>query len=331
MKELKKALLASKGMEAYDAQAKRLLGNRHIVAHILVNTLEEYKGMDPKEVANLIEGEIHTDMVPIEAGLTNDFFADAKIKNKFGDRIIELKNECGDINEGVIVFDIIFYIRKKDGLTKMIINIEAQKDTPTKYKIINRATFYVGRLVSSQKDRDFRNEDYDEMKEVCSIWICMDAKENFQKRMYINDEDIIGKIKLAGNKNIMSMVFVGLNGRIPEKGTEYKLHRLLSVLFSPEMPVKEKLQIFKTEYDIPIEEKTKEDMDTMCDLSEWVLEKGIERGMERGMERGKQQERTGFIMNMHNNGCSLELISAVSNETIDKIKAIIENPVSVGE
>ena len=102
--------------------------------------------------------------------------------------------------------------------------------------------------------------------------------------MYINDKDLIGKTKLAGNKNIMSMVFVGLNGRIPEKGTEYKLHRLLSVLLSPEMPVSEKLQIFKTEYDIPVEEKTKEDLDTMCNLSEWVLEKGIERGMERGRQ-----------------------------------------------
>ena len=114
-----------------------------------------------------------------------------------------------------------------------------------------------------------------------------------------------------------------MNSKIPEKGAEYKLHRLLSVLFSPGMPVNEKLQIFKTEYDIPVEDKTKEDLDNMCNLSEWVLE--------RGMERGKKQERTSFIMNMHNNGCSLELISAVSNETIDKVKAIIENPASAGE
>ena len=43
---------------------------------------------------------------------------------------------------------------------------------------------------------------------------------------------------------------------------------LVCVTFSPEMPMKEKLQIFKTEYDIPMEEKTKEDLDTMCNLSE---------------------------------------------------------------
>ena len=30
-----------------------------------------------------------------------------------------------------------------------------QKDEPTEYKILNRAIFYVSRLVSSQKERDF--------------------------------------------------------------------------------------------------------------------------------------------------------------------------------
>lgn len=32
---------------------------------------------------------------------------------------------------------------------------KAQKDEPTEYHILNRAIFYVCRLVSSQKERDF--------------------------------------------------------------------------------------------------------------------------------------------------------------------------------
>ena len=42
-------------------------------------------------------------------------------------------------------------------LSQVIINIEAQKDEPKKYQIINRAVFYISRLVSSQKQRDFIN------------------------------------------------------------------------------------------------------------------------------------------------------------------------------
>ena len=39
----------------------------------------------------------------------------------------------------------------KDGLSQIIINVEAQKDEPQRYGILNRAVFYVSRLISSQK------------------------------------------------------------------------------------------------------------------------------------------------------------------------------------
>lgn len=77
-----------------------------------------------------------------------------------------------EINEGVIRFDIIFYVRlpsedsKDAGLTQIIINVEAQKDEPTSYEILNRAIFYASRLVSSQKERDFVKSGYDDIKRV---------------------------------------------------------------------------------------------------------------------------------------------------------------------
>ena len=63
----------------------------------------------------------------------------------------------------MIRFDIIFYVRipagtdTQNALSQIIINIEAQKDEPTKYKILNRAIFYISRLISSQKQRDCVN------------------------------------------------------------------------------------------------------------------------------------------------------------------------------
>ena len=59
----------------------------------------------------------------------------------------------------------------KDGLSQIIINVEAQKDEPTGYEILNRAIFYVSRLISSQKERDFENSSYDDIKRVYSIWV----------------------------------------------------------------------------------------------------------------------------------------------------------------
>lgn len=72
----------------------------------------------------------------------------------------------------------------KNGLSQIIVNVEAQKDEPTEYKILNRAIFYVSRLVSSQKERDFVNTNYDDIKQIFSIWICM----NMYKKGYTLDQ-----------------------------------------------------------------------------------------------------------------------------------------------
>lgn len=52
--EIKNAVHATGKEARYDEKAKRLLGNRIILAHILVRTVGEFKGMDPKDVVNVI-------------------------------------------------------------------------------------------------------------------------------------------------------------------------------------------------------------------------------------------------------------------------------------
>ena len=69
----------------------------------------------------------------------------------------------------MIRFDIIFYVRMKDGLSQIIINVEAQKDEPNGYDILNRAIFYISRMISSQKEIDFSNSNYNDIKRVYSI------------------------------------------------------------------------------------------------------------------------------------------------------------------
>ena len=70
----------------YDASAKRLLGQKIILAHILIRVVEEFKGMDADTVASLIEGEPYIGQVPVEPGLTNKEMTDARS----GERIVGL-------------------------------------------------------------------------------------------------------------------------------------------------------------------------------------------------------------------------------------------------
>ena len=69
--ELKNAVKATDSKAQYDTSAKRLLGQKSILAHILVKTVDEFKGMNPKDVVNCIEGTPHISTVPVEPGLTN--------------------------------------------------------------------------------------------------------------------------------------------------------------------------------------------------------------------------------------------------------------------
>ena len=48
--EIKNAILAADDEVQYDESAKRLLGQKNILAHILVRAVGEFKGMDPKEI-----------------------------------------------------------------------------------------------------------------------------------------------------------------------------------------------------------------------------------------------------------------------------------------
>ena len=311
--EITNAVDATDDKAQYDACAKRLLANKSILGHILVNTIDEFKGMVPEEAEKYIEGDPIISVVPVEPGLTN-----AEKKDSSGKRLVGLNTESSEINEGLIRYDIIFYVRMRDGLSQIIANIEAQKDNPKSYKILNRAIYYVCRLISSQKERDFENSNYDDIKQVYSIWFCMNMDHNSLCHISLTERELLGPCNWEGNLNLLNIVMVGITNDIPERDKNFELHRLISALLSSVLPKQEKLDIIK-EYKIPIKEDIREDVNVMCNLSEDVWEKG----MKNGMEKGAKTEREKFILNMNQKGYTLDQIADVAGISIDDVKAVI--------
>ena len=206
--EIKNAVQAAEEDAPYDREAKRLLGNKHILAYILITLIDEFKGMTAKQAEKYIEGDVYINAIPVEPGLTNK-------EEKFpetGDRVVGLNTENAEINEGIIHFDIVFYVRMRDGVAQIMVNIEMQKDTPSEYKVLNRAIFYVCRLVSSQKERDFTNSNYDDIKRVYSVWICPKMAENSIKYVHLTSEDILGSQQWDGKLDLLNiMLMTGTN------------------------------------------------------------------------------------------------------------------------
>ncbi len=304
--EIKDAVRAADKDAQYDEKAKRLLGNKIILAHILVKTIDEFKGMNPKDVVSYIEGEPFISVVPVEPGLTNIE------KEKNGQRIVGLNTENAEINEGLIRFDIIFYVRMKDGISQVIVNVEAQKDEPTSYHILNRAVFYVSRLVSSQKERDFVKTNYNDIRRVFSIWVCMGMDESSMAYVHLTKEDMLGSYPWKGGIDLLNIVLIGIANELPEHDDKYELHRLLSTLLSMELSVDEKLGIMEKEYSIAVDDRIREDVSAMCNLSQGIREKGRAEGEEK------------IILNMHQNNFTLEQIALATSRSIEEIKAIIE-------
>ena len=282
-----------------------------------MKTVDEFKGMKPEDVVKYIEGEPSISVVPVEPGLANMEKTDAT-----GQRIVDFNTENAEINEGLVRFDIIFYVRMpsvddtKNGLSQIIVNIEAQKDEPTEYKILNRAIFYVSRLISSQKERDFVNTNYDDIKQVFSIWICMNMDDNSLSHIHLTKDEMLKPCNWKGNLDLLNIVLIGITNEIPEHDEKYEMHRLIGTLLSGELKEQEKLDIIEHEYNIPISQEFREDVRIMCNLSTGIEERATERATEKTSEK--------FILNMYKKGYTLEQIADVAETGVDEVEAIIK-------
>ena len=157
----------------------------------------------------------------------------------------------------------------------------------------------------------------------------------------------MGKQEWKGNLNLMNIVMVGIAKKIPEYREGYALHRLLGGILSGELTLEEKKAIIR-EAGIKDEDGLREDVVSMCNLSEGVLERGIDIGKKRGIEigekrgekRGKrkgiaigkkrginigeQREKVRYISNMYQIGFSIEDIAKVSQMSREDVMKIIE-------
>ena len=309
--EIKNTILTTDKDAQYDESAKRLLGQKGILAHILVKTVDEFAGMDPKDVVPYIEGEPFINSVPIDTGLTNTV-----IKNDES-RVIGLNSENPELHEGMIRFDIIFYVRMRDGLSQIIINVEAQKDEPNGYDILNRAIFYVSRMISSQKERDFSNSNYNDIKRVYSIWVCMNMPKNSLEHIHLVKDSVVNSYTWKGNMDLINIVMIGLAEELPKHEEKYELHRLLGALLSQDLTVNEKLDIIGNEYAIPMEKDFREDVSIMCNLSLGIREDATEAATKATTLK--------FVISMYKKGYTTAQIADVAGVDEKQIQDIIKN------
>ena len=301
---MKELLKITSDKAKYDTYVKKILAHKSILAYILKDTVDIFRDKDISDISSCIEDNISISNIPLNPSFTNT-------------KIIGINTEDNEINEGLIRYDIVFYVHLKNNLSKIIINIEAQKDEPSKYKILNRAIFYVCRLVSSQKQKDFINSNYDDIKQVYSIWLCMNTKHNSLSHYHLIKEDKLIPYNWKGNINLLNIILVGINDN---DDSNLDIHHLLNTLFTSNLSVSNKLAIIKKEYkDILVDDNLRKDVSDMCNLAD-----GIE---ERAIERVTNNMNENFVMNMYKKGYTYDEIADVIELSVNDIKIIIEKKI----
>lgn len=278
----------------YDQHAKRLLASRKLLAEIVKKVVPEFHDVSTADIA---------------------------------EKYIE-----GTPQEGYITYDILFHARAPgtgEPIT-LIINVEAQRtqqESKLKYRLMKRAVFYVCRLISSQKEREFEGKDYNSIKKVYSIWICMDSPSG---NSYINyykleEKHLLHRYKEAvENYDLPNIVIISL-GRKADKD---KLIHLLQVLFTEsKRTFDSKKEILEQEYGINMTPEMEKEMNTMCNLSlnisEEAWNEGIQKGIKKGIKMGEDSALNQTAIRFLSMGLSVDDVSkgtGLSREAVKKIK-----------
>lgn len=262
----------------YDAACRRLLSEKIVLAWIMKSCLDEYRDCDVKEIAEkYIESEPQVSKVAVAPDETNA-------------RIRGMSNEDTSLTEGKITYDVRFLatVPSSGELIQIIIDVEGQNKFDPGYPLLKRAVYYCSRMISVQHGTEFVHSEYQKIKKVVSIWVCMsppDERKNTITRYHLTEENLVGNVKEpVRNYDLIDIVIPCLGGA---NGENYDgVLKLLDVLLSGEKSVNEKRQVLQEDFDIPMTQTLETEVLAMCNFSQGVMQKGIEKGKVEGRAEG---------------------------------------------
>lgn len=257
-----------------DDYAKCILADPQILANIVKVIVPEFREYSIKDIMPCIGETIVSLTVPerlcikIESDGTEDI----------------------DIENGKIIYDIRFPLYYNNRTIKILVNVEAQKSisySTLGYHIEARMVYYMARLVSSQKNVEFIKSNYDDIKDVYSIWICMDteADEDSIIELGLQPRVIYGKTSWLPQRNIMNGAVIRIRSRADIEESKNKLIALLEVLFSNRLKRDKMNQL--EEYGLEMTTELEGCVNDMCNISDLLVEESEERGVERGEKKAR--------------------------------------------
>ena len=255
----------------YDAAIKKLLGDKTILSWIIHDTMEEFKNYPIETIRECIEGNPEIGTRKVFPGYT----AEEITGNNTEDLVL---------GEGKVTYDLLFYvITPEKEKVKIIVNVECQNNYYPGYDLITRAIFYCARMLSSQLGKEFTSTTYNEIKKVVSIWVCIappDYAKNTITKYGMEQKRIVGSFAGKARYDLLNAVMICLDAD-DILDDQKNIIGLLKTLLSGSLSAEEKNQRLTSHFGIETTVEVKEVLNHMCNLSDYIENKGIEKGIEK--------------------------------------------------
>ena len=208
-------------------------------------------------------------------------------------KVESIQTEDAIPNEDYITYDIRFVLAAAAMELEIVINIEAQRSMSHSrlgYHLENRIVFYLARLISSQKGINFAKSEYDNIKKVYSIWICMDADRTSDSisRISFKADTLFGKPCGFPKLDKMCGMVIRIRNSCNVTESRNRLIAMLEDVLSREDSDVKKRKL-EEKYAMKMTMELEGRINRMCNLSDVVVERGIELGIQQGIQQGMQR------------------------------------------
>ena len=234
-----------------------------------------------------------------------------------------MPNEDKVPDEGSIYYDIRFYVyapvdREK---IRMIINVEAQNSFYPGYDIVTRGIFYVSRMISAQLGTECSDSEYDNIKKVYSIWVCMHSPQkigNAISHYHMEKEDLLpGLPDIPKSYDKLSVIIIALNERV---SSDDKFINMMNTLLSTQKTYQEKRSALENTYHISMSYNLGKELGKMDHVLDDVIEQKLAEGLAEGQNKAKKELITNLLRLKSLSDQEILKVACISPEELQAIK-----------
>ena len=153
-------------------------------------------------------------------------------------------------------------------------------------------------MISAQLGTEFSDSEYDNIKKVYSIWVCMHSPQkigNAISHYHMEKEDLLpGLPDIPKSYDKLSVIIIALNERV---SSDDKFINMMNTLLSTQKTYQEKRSALENTYHISMSYNLGKELGKMDHVLDDVIEQKLAEGLAEGQNKAKKELITNLLRN----------------------------------